>query len=111
VTYQAQSDLAGDSAFAGRSVAAATQQAESFINDQRPEYIALSKAILRGESDKNAAMIRTNAGSPGIADKADNGDGTIDQAKVTDEDLLSITQANWPVVAGLYYDANGAPLP
>jgi len=32
----------------------------------------------------------------------DNGDGTIDQAKCTDADLLSLTQAHWPTVAELY---------
>jgi hypothetical protein len=53
---------------------------------------------------------RLAAAGPGIADKADNGDGTVDQSKVTDADLLSLTQANWPTVAGLYFQEDGSPI-
>jgi hypothetical protein len=111
MSYSAQYLLSIDSIFNGRCFAAATQQAESFVNDQRPDWVATAKAVLRGETEKLGAFVRTNAGGPSIAEKVDNGDGTIDQSKVTDEDLLSLTQANWPIVAGLYYDASGAPLP
>jgi hypothetical protein len=50
------------------------------------------------------------AGEAGVADKVDNGDGTIDQSKVTDADLLSMTQAHWPTVAALYYNSDGSPI-
>jgi hypothetical protein len=110
MSYHAQSQLAADSDFNGRSQACATQQGAVFINDQRADYVATAQAALRADLDVLSAFVRLNAAGPGIADKADNGDGTIDQSQVTDADLLSLTQANWPTVAGLYFSADGTPL-
>jgi hypothetical protein len=111
MSYLSQAQLSDDDVFRRRSRAAAQQQADIYLNDARPNFIALSQAVLRDEAGPVSSFTRLNAAGPDIAEKVDNGDGTIDQAKVTDEDLLSLTQANWPVVAGLYYDASGAPLP
>ncbi len=110
MSYLAQAQLEGDPMFQGRSRSCATQQAETFINDQRPEFVAVAQAVLRDESNVTLTFVRLNAGGPGIADKADNGDGTIDQSKVTDADLLSLTQANWQVVAGLWFTEDGTPI-
>jgi hypothetical protein len=109
MSYQTQSALTADSDFNGRSQSAAISQAESFVNDQRPDWVALAQAVLRGELDKLSAFVRANAAGPGIADKVDTGEGTIDQALVLDEDLLSLTQANWPVIAAAYFDQEGTP--
>src|SRR5215469_10552283 len=95
MSYQAQWMLEGDADFSGRSRAAAVQQAATFGD-------ALADRIRRDEAGPVTAFIRLNAAGPGIADKVDNGDGTIDQAAVTDADLLSLTQANWPIVDALY---------
>jgi hypothetical protein len=72
--------------------------------------VALSEGLLRDDPGLSLAFVRLGAAGPGIADKADNGDGTIDSAQVTDADLLSLTQANYPAVAALYYGADGAPI-
>jgi len=109
MTYHAQAQLEQDYWFQHRSRAAAVQQAEIYKDDQRPDFVALAEAVVRDEGP-TAAFPRLNAAGPGIADKADNGDGTIDSSKVTDADLLSLTQANWPTVAGLYYAPDGTPL-
>ncbi|HEY2302998.1 MAG TPA: hypothetical protein VGH66_13960 [Acidimicrobiales bacterium] len=109
--YDAQFALTNDSDFYGRSYACAVQQADVFINDQRPDYVAVAHAVLRDDPGFGSAFVRLAAAGPGIADKADNGDGTIDSSKVTDADLLSLTQANWPVVAGLYFNTDGTPIP
>jgi len=95
VSYQSQSQLEADPDFRSRARAAAILQATSSQD-------AIADAILRDEGGPINAITRLDAAGPGIADKVDNGDGTIDQAKVTDADLLSLTQANWPTVAGLY---------
>jgi hypothetical protein len=109
VSYQSQAQLTQDGEFQGRSRAAATQQAESFTNDQRPSWVALAGAVLR-EEEPLLRFYAMNAAGPGIADKVDVGDGTIDQSLVVDADLLALTQANWPTVAALYFDADGNPL-
>jgi hypothetical protein len=110
MSYEAQAALTNDSTFIGRSNAAAAQQSEIFKDDQRPDYVALAGSVMRGQNEELAALCRLAAAGPGIADKADLGDGTIDQALVTDADLLALTQANWPTAAALYYAPDGTPL-
>jgi hypothetical protein len=107
MTYQTQDQLASDPTFQGRVRSCTVQQAEYYVADANPAHVALAHDVLRGL--KGPDFTRVCAAGPGIADKVDNGDGTIDQAKCLDEDLLSLVQANWPVVAGLYYDADGNP--
>lgn len=110
MSYQAIALLTADQTFGGRSQAAATEQAEVFRNDARPDFVALASDVLRGAGDVLLAFTRIAAAAPGIGDKADNGDGTIDQANVTDADLLSLTQGNWQVIAGLYFTEDGTPI-
>ena len=110
MSYQAQADLVTNGNFTQRTIATATEQAEIFRSDARPDFVATANAVMRGDGDVSLAFTRIAAAAPGIADKVDNGDGTIDQSKVTDADLLSLTQANWQVVAGLYFAEDGTPL-
>lgn len=109
MSYQAQADLSVDGNFTARTVAAATQQAEIFKDDARPSFVSTAQAVMRGQGDVTATFTRLAAAGPNIADKVDNGDGTIDQSKVTDADILSLTQANWPVIAGLFFTEDGTP--
>jgi len=95
MSYEAQADLYGDGAFQARCTSAATEQAAQFSD-------ALADEVRRGNGDVLLCFARLAAAGPGIADKADNGDGTVDQSAVTDADILSLTQANWPIVAALY---------
>jgi hypothetical protein len=110
MSYQAQSQLEADGLFQQRSRAAAIQQAEVFKDDQRPDFVALSNGIMRDDPGLSWTFIRVNAAGPGIGDKVDTGDGTIDQSLVTDADLLALTQSNYPTVAGLFYAEDGTPL-
>jgi hypothetical protein len=110
MSYLAQDQLYFEPAFQSRVRAVCVQQAETFKDDARPDWVAVADQCLRGDGETYLAFTRMAAGGPGIADKVDNGDGTIDQSNVTDEDLLALTQANWATVAGLYFDANGIPL-
>lgn len=109
MSYQSIDQLTNDITFAGRSRAATVQQAETFKDDARPAFVAVANACLTGNAEIYLAFSRMAAAGPGIGDKVDNGDGTIDQAKVTDADLLSLTQAMWQVVAGLYFNEDGSP--
>lgn len=111
MSYLAQSLLAQDSIFGSRVYAADLQQAHIFKDDARPSYVALASEIMRqGGGEVDVTFLRLAAAGPGIADKVDNGDGTISQENVTDADLLSLTQANWPLVADLYYAEDGSPI-
>ena len=110
VSYRSQAQLEANTDFRGRAIAAATQQADSYINDQRPDFIAVANNVLKGYPNELNAFIRLDAAGPGIADAVDIGGDAIDQSLVTDDDLLSLTQANWQVVAGLYFTTEGAPI-
>jgi hypothetical protein len=110
LSYQSIDQLTQDIIFSGRQRAASVQQGETFKDDARPAWVAVANATLTGNGEIYLAFTRLSAAGPGIGDKVDNGDGTIDQSKVTDADLLSLTQAMWPVVAGLYFNEDGTPL-
>jgi hypothetical protein len=103
MSYLAQTLLEMDPAFQRRVRAVNTQQSEAFKDDGRPDIAACARAVLRDEAGPSAALLRLAAGGPGIADRVDNDDGTIDQSVITDADLLSLTQANFPTVANLYF--------
>lgn len=111
MSYRSQAQLEANTDFRGRAEAAATQQADSYINDQRPDFVAVAQNVLKGYPAQVDAFIRLDAAGPGIADKVDIGDDSIDQSLVTDADLLSLTQASWQVVAGLYFATDGTPRP
>ena len=110
MSYETQALLEADYDFQLRSRAAAIQQADYLKDDPAADLAALAAAILRDDAGPAAALIRLDAAGPGIADKVDVGDGGIDSSLVTDADLLSLTQANFPTVAALYYAPDGTPL-
>jgi hypothetical protein len=110
VSYQSQSALEADYDFQQRNRAVLVQQAHIYKDDARPDFVALAQAVMRDEAGPWSAFTRLAAAGPGIAEKADNGDGTVDSALVFDEDLLALTQANWPTVTSLYYAEDGTPL-
>jgi hypothetical protein len=109
MSYQTQAQLEADYWFQQRNRAAGIQQAETYKDDARPNFVAMAGAVLRDEAGPGPTLNRMAAGGPGIADKVDKGDGTIDQALVTDADILSLTQANWPTVASLFFNDDGTP--
>jgi hypothetical protein len=109
MSYQSQAQLEQDPDFQGRSTASAVQQAAVFKDDQRPDFVALAERILVGDHAYTTTFTRLDVAGPGIADKVDQGDGTIDQTQVTDADLLSLTQANFPVIADLFFTPEGEP--
>jgi len=96
MSYEAQALLYGDATFQSRVTSAAVQQATIQFTDH------LADEVKRGDGEVLLCFTRLAAAGPGIADKADNGDGTIDQENVSDADLMSLTQANWDTIAALY---------
>jgi hypothetical protein len=109
MSYQSQTALAEDPDFQARVRGCCIQQAGSFINDARPSWVSLAKAILRQDPEETTTFFWISAAGPGIADKVSTPEG-IDQSLVTDADLLSLTQTNWPIVAELYFNEDGTPI-
>lgn len=109
MSYLSQSQLVQDQDFQARSTSAAVEQAAVFKNDGRKNFVSLSMVVLKGSYEHIQAFIRLNAAGPNMDEQVDNGDGTIDQSQVSDADLLSLTQANFPLVAELYFNEDGTP--
>ena len=101
MSYHAQAQLTNDSDFQARNASAAVQQAT-----QPQNAGSVADRVRRGDSEVTFTFTRLAAAGPGIADKAATPEGGVDQSRVTDADLLSLTQANWSVVAALYPDGS-----
>lgn len=103
MTYTIINQLTNDPGFNTRTASCCTEQAMTFKDDARPLFVSLADDILRGSAAANGMFVRMGAVAPGVADKATEADGSIDSSLITDGDILSIVQAQWPVVAELLY--------
>jgi len=99
MSYQAQAELEMDPDFRERNRACCVQQASQQFSDH------IADAVLKDDLGVTSTFIRLAAAGPGIAEKAQNPDGSVDQSRVTDADILALAQANWPTVAELYPQA------
>lgn len=98
MSYESQANLRTDDLFNQRVTSALNEQAFVFKDDQRQDMAALADAQLKGGGPSGTWMAII-CGSPGIRD-------ATDQASVTDGDLLSVVQSQWPVVAALTYPSS-----
>lgn len=93
------SRLVGDQDFTNRITACCTEQAAVFINDQRPEWVALAEAII-ADAAAAAWFYWLVAAAPGFGDAFAGGGSEA----ITDQMLLSAVQALWPTVAAAHPD-------
>lgn len=91
--------LISNQEFNGRVRACAIQQAETYKDDTRADFVALAHDQLVG-GITYLAFVRIIAAFPGLAE----------QPEIADGDILSQMQANWQLVASLYYSEDGAPI-
>src|SRR6478672_10090835 len=104
MTYLAQDQLTYDPTFGGRVRSSVTEQSLVFQNDARPDFVALANSCLLGESEPLLTFNRLIAAAPGLAAQADTGEGTVDQSRIGDPDILSAVQADFPTVVSLFYN-------
>jgi hypothetical protein len=110
MSYASQSALANDTDFQKRMTACCNQQAVTYKDDARPNFVALANSVLRAEGRAMPSFFNMGSASPGFADDVDNSDGTVDSSRLSDLQLLAAVQNDWPTVAGLYFDDTGAPI-
>jgi hypothetical protein len=112
VSYQSQWQLAADVGFVGRSRACIVQQSELYgLPSSNAQVRALAGSLLVDDNPQEwITFLNVMAAGPGLADKVDQGDGTIDSTLIDDEEILSSVQNEFPGVAALFYDAAGEPL-
>jgi hypothetical protein len=110
MSYLSQWTLTYNDTFVSRQRACLTQQGDHWKDDERGDISALARSVLRIEAGPLTSFQSMIGASPGFADEVDNGDGTIDQSKVDDAEILATVQALWPTVAALYFDTQGQPI-
>lgn len=116
-TYHVMYILADQSDFNPRVAFCCQEQSETYINDGRPAFVSLSKALLKGDNSIQQTFVRICVAGPGVAAKADTGEMNdigqpiVDQTLISDGDILASVQANFPTVASLFFDDTGAPIP
>ena len=110
MSFLTQTALESDLGFSNRTRACLTGQSVVFLNDGRADIVALAEALLRDEPGPSATFLRMLAGAPGFADKVEGGPDGIDSSKIADSEILSAVQAEYPTVAGLYFNDDGTPI-
>lgn len=110
MSYESQSLLMSDGGFQNRCISCSTEQAMTYKDAADASFKAVAQGVLKGNGDITLAFVRLNSSAPGMAAKADDGHGGVDSTQITDSDILSATQANWQVVASLYFNADGTPI-
>jgi|SRR5882672_1319073 len=112
MSYQSQWLLTYDDGFVSRSRSCITQRSMIYKDDERPTFVALAQSLLKQDNPSEMITFQSMlANAPGFADEVDNGDGTIDSTKIQDGEIQAAVDSDFPVVADLYYNADGTPIP
>jgi len=84
MTYAEQAATVADEGFRSRVRACSTEQALTFVNDDRPEFHLLAEQVIHwnGAADPLISLV---AGKPGISSASG------------DPDILAAVQSVWPV--------------
>lgn len=102
MSFVNQAALVADQAFQSRGAACVFQQAEIFKDDGRADIAALALRHLQIPVEIGNVWPAFLAAAPGFADQADS-------SAITDAQILSAVQADWPTVAQAHYNADGTP--
>lgn len=109
MSYLSQAKLGENVDFSRRCRSALTNQSQIFVNDARADIKALAGALLTNETGPTLTFLQLLAASPGFDTTAEIPDGGIDSSLIGDADILASVQTNFPAVAALYFNPDGAP--
>jgi hypothetical protein len=84
MTYADQAATAADPGFGDRVTACAVEQAQIFVNDDRPEFQVLARQVI-ASTQSARALVPLVAGKPEMSTESDDGA------------ILSAVQAVWPI--------------
>jgi len=111
MSYQSQQQLMNNTEYQQRVTACVYEQAMVFKDDGRADIAGLAHGHLKGNLTYAMVIWQAGGAAPGWATKVDKGDGTIDQALVTDGDIQAFVQGNWQVFADLFFNTDGTVKP
>jgi hypothetical protein len=113
--------LTDDPTFQARVRACTVQEAQQFVNDQRPQWVSLAQDSLRGGGGTTLMFVRLMAAFPGFVtdlpsqEPAEDDDTPavppprFDQSRISDAAILSQVQGQWGTVAEMFFDEEGNP--
>ena len=67
----------------------------------------MASALLTGAPAEMATFLNLLAAAPGFAEMAETEEGTVDQSRIGDPDLLAVAQSGFPMVAELFFTDDG----
>lgn len=105
MTLQAQWNLTYNDPFRSRSRACLTNEAAVFGVGTVPGEVKLAQDILLEDAQKISTFLTILAGYQDFDVLADNGDGTVDSTKITDDQIKAAVDDLFPTVADLFYGA------
>ena len=101
MSYESMAALADDAAFRDRVLSCCSEQALVFVNDGRPDIAAFARAVI--SSPQNAVpLFELVCVSPGMGE-------VTNSQQVSDGQILSAVQAQWPLYAGIAYPVEAQP--
>lgn len=109
MSYLTYAKLLGDGEFGMRARACINEQANAFSDQTGSPVDLLAVDLLKQEALQTNVMLNAIAAGPNFATIIDNGDGTIDSTRITDEDILAHTQVMFSEVARIFYPPAAAP--
>lgn len=119
MSYLDIAQLTEDPQFQSRVRACTVQEAHTFKDDQRPAWQALALDCLKGGGATTLMFVRLMAAFPGFVtdlpvQKPEEepppqppGPPRFDSTRILDGAILAQVQAQWPVVAELFFDEEG----
>lgn len=110
MSFQNIYDLTSDVNFNSRVQACCAQNAGTIAADAPAEQLSLARNCQMG-GPAYTTFVHIIAAFPGLAEKALDNSGKIDQTLIGDPDILAQVQANWSHVATLQYNADGTAKP
>lgn len=97
MSYENSARLGFDPSFRDRTITCCKEQALVFKDDGRPDIAALADSIIRNPSNAQG-VVELVCVAPGFGDQTD-------PSAITDGEILSAVQAQWPTYAAVVYEA------
>lgn len=99
MSYQEQNDLSTDQGFRGRVRMCVAEQAEVFVNDDRPQYKQLALQAITALDPTTDQFVPMVSVRPAMSTTS------------TDGDILAAVQYVWPLIGSRYTPVELPPTP
>jgi hypothetical protein len=103
MSYLTYALLTEDVNFGRRSRACINQRSATHVEDSNQAIATLAIDLLKMEPSQTSVMLNAICAGPDFDTIIDNGDGTIDSTKISDDMIMAHTHDMFEVVAQIFY--------